>query len=86
MRRDDMALTLGILHHRNPNQQIEVWCTGPRCRHVRFMMLYEALQRFGRNTSLLQIAKRAACKECGRKGAHVQCVPLLFRGKQASRR
>lgn len=61
---------------------IEIWCVrrGVRCCNRKTIWIDHAIEQFGADAMLLNIARRARCTECGAKGCHVQPVPPLAFG------
>jgi len=60
---------------------VEIWCVrrGFRCVNRTTIWIDGAIARFGGDTNLLRLARRARCSQCGAKGCHVQPVdPLAF--------
>jgi hypothetical protein len=55
-------------------EALDFWCVGSRraCRNRRTVALDELIEEFGGKTCLITLARRATCRACGRRGAHVQ--------------
>lgn len=60
---------------------VEIWCVrrGVRCVNRTTIWIDAAIKRFGGDTDLLWLARRAKCTHCGAKGCHVQPVgPIAY--------
>jgi hypothetical protein len=60
---------------------VEIWCVrrGLRCVNRTTIWIDAAIERFGGETNLLRLARRAKCTQCGTKGCHVQpTAPLAY--------
>ena len=55
-------------------QRINFWCVSEPCRHHSQVNLMDLLRRHGGLTTLVSLARAAKCKNCGRKGVHVDVM------------
>ncbi len=55
-------------------EAIEIWCvsSGSRCSNRVTVPIGSAIERWGPGMPLVLIARRARCRSCGGRGAHVQ--------------
>lgn len=61
---------------------IEIWCVrrGIKCVNRTTIWIDLAIERFGGDTSLLNLARRARCTHCNVRGCHVQPIGPLAHG------
>jgi hypothetical protein len=64
---------LATLRDRNV-RMLAFWCVrnARRCVNRHILPIEDAIQRFGPATSLVMLARRARCLQCGALGCHVQ--------------
>lgn len=51
---------------------VEFWCLNAKCGNRDSVQIAIAIDKWGAGTSLVMLARRAKCQQCGRRGCHVQ--------------
>jgi len=75
---------LATLKARNVDA-IAFWCVrnARRCVNRHTMRIDDAIARFGPGTSLVMLARRSRCRQCGALGCHVQPDAPPYHNAQA---
>lgn len=67
------ADSLAALYERGV-EDLEFWCLNPKCKHRGRVDLTFIRLRYGGYTRMAEVARNGVCRECRRKGGHVQPV------------
>lgn len=54
---------------------LQFWCVSPGCLNRDTLPLRALVARYGPAMPLVMLARRARCRQCGRRGCHVQPMP-----------
>ena len=62
--------------------RVQFWCVGnPRCSNRYDIAINDVIEKWGPSMTLVMLARQARCRQCGKRGSHVQVTSSLGWGR-----